>query len=53
MKTKIKKAYSITIKGTHDCLIVEPLGSVKLSYDPNTEERRTNRLIAISKNQSN
>lgn len=48
--TKSKKAYAVTIQGTHDAFIVEPSGAVKLAYDPNTPERRAARLAAIGKN---
>lgn len=50
MKMQISKAYVITIKGTSDAIIVESYGAVKLSYDPNTPERRAARLTAIGKN---
>lgn len=49
MNMKQKKAYSITIKGTPDALIVEHSGMVKLAYDPNTTERRAARLAKIGK----
>ena len=45
-----KKAYAVKIKGTPDALIIEPSGTVKLAYDPNTPERRAARLAAIGKN---
>lgn len=45
-----KNAYAVTIKGTPDNIIVDHKGTVKLTYDPNTPERRAARLVAIGKN---
>lgn len=45
-----KNAYAVTIKGTPDNLIIDPKGTVKLAYDPNTPERTAARLVAIGKN---
>lgn len=35
------------MKNYHDIIIVEPNGTIKIVYDPNTPERRAARLAKI------